>query len=335
MALDLGKEIGPLPLGAWIAVIAGGLGIAVWSRNTAPAGTVGTEVVEDVGSPAGVGDGSVGGWSPTVPGAPIGEPDITTNEQWGNRSINWLIAQGYDPTWCYSAITKALAGGQGENALSAREYVLWGLALTKFGAPPTPVNVPPPGVTPPVVVPVDPGDPGGPIDPQEPPPIDPGGGGLPQAPPGMPRHKFDGNHGAEQRCQKLWNGQKCLLVRNRSIHFDAAPGTDTVLNLVNAVSGNRGKQPYNNQGRPAVNSPAAQTGQAHPSANGTKYATVTAAPLPGSTLKSLAQIHYGDAGQWQRIFAANRAGTRRADGTPGLIENPNRLHVGWRLIIPR
>jgi nucleoid-associated protein YgaU len=65
-----------------------------------------------------------------------------------------------------------------------------------------------------------------------------------------------------------------------------------------------------------------------------KYAFVTPAPLPGSNLKSLAQIHYGDAGQWHRIFEANRRNVRRADGTPGLVENPNVLAVGWKLIIP-
>ena len=74
--------------------------------------------------------------------------------------------------------------------------------------------------------------------------------------------------------------------------------------------------------------------RAHAAVNRIRYATVTPAPLPGSNLRSLAQIHYGDAGQWNRIFDANKQGAYRADRTPGLIENPNRLAVGWRLIIP-
>lgn len=326
MALDLGKEVGPLPLGAWIAVIAGGIGIAVWSKNAAPGSASDVTVAEDTGSPAGVGDGSVGGWSPTNP-APTDTPlAITTNEQWGNQAINWLIAQGYEPSWCYSAITKALAGGTGDNALSAREYVLWGLALTKFGAPPIPVQVPPPGaVTPPVNEPDPPPDPGTPPGGGEPP-------GLPQPPPGMPRHMFHDGGDAGHRCDKKWQGQKCNLVRNRAIHFNAQ-GNSPAAVAANVISGGRGsKTAYQNQGRQTAT--AAQQNQSVPAPNRLKYATVTASPLPGSTLKSLAQIHYRDAGQWNRIFDANKAGSRRADGTAGLIENPNHLRVGWRLIIP-
>ena len=53
--IDFGKQIGPLPLGAWIVVVGGGLGIAVWNRkngsNDAPipvedtSGDAGAELV--------------------------------------------------------------------------------------------------------------------------------------------------------------------------------------------------------------------------------------------------------------------------------------------------
>ena len=44
----------------------------------------------------------------------------------------------------------------------------------------------------------------------------------------------------------------------------------------------------------------------------------------GDDLHWLAAKFYGDARQWTRIYEANR----------GLIRNPNRLHVGLKLLIP-
>ena len=73
----------------------------------------------------------------------------------------------------------------------------------------------------------------------------------------------------------------------------------------------------------------------HPAPNTFRVATVQAAGVPGSNLRSIARIHYGDESKWDRIYEANLAGRRRADGSPGLIENPNILYTGWQLIIPR
>ena len=148
--IDFGKQVGPLPLGAWVAVIAGGLGIALYSRNS---GTVEApvSVVEDTGGTAGVGTGDVGGWTVTQPPTATPDPGTsapTTNDEWGNKAINYLIAQNYEPSWSYSAITKALAGGTGDNMLSVREYALWNVALRALGAPPYPVSIPPPSPLP-------------------------------------------------------------------------------------------------------------------------------------------------------------------------------------------
>lgn len=156
--MDLGKQIGPLPLGAWIAVVAGGLGIALWSRNR-DSGEV--EIVEDTSGDPGVGEG------PGTPGfIPINPPNQTpgdnvtenynTNEEWGRAAIEYLIAQGHPAAIANSAITKALAGGEINGAkMSAQEWSLWSIALKKLGPPPTPVNVPPPttGVPGPVIPP--------------------------------------------------------------------------------------------------------------------------------------------------------------------------------------
>lgn len=245
---DLGKQVGPLPLGAWIAVVAGGLGIAYYTRGSG-FGAASQTVVDDTGTPTNgpsgavegsTGDGSVGGWVPTTPDSTGGTAAPSTNEEWANLAINWLIAQGYDPAWSYSAITKAMSGGRGENRLTVREYALWRAALRKFGAPPVALNVPPPGA--------------------------------------IPKH-----------------------------HKPKKPPHQTP---------------------PTKPEP-------HPGPKSFRYFRVTKAPLPGSTLKSLAQMYYKDGSKWHRIYDANRAGSRRADGTPGLISDPNKLHVGWKLLIPR
>lgn len=145
--LDLGQQIGPLPLGAWIAVVGGGLAIAYLSRNSAASEE--PEIVEDTGSPEGVGEGP--GWQyvpPTENNSGEEEQEYASNEAWGQAAINWLIAQGYQPGISSSAITKALAGGEdtGGNKMSAQEWSLWSLALRELGSPPYPVNVSPPTV---------------------------------------------------------------------------------------------------------------------------------------------------------------------------------------------
>lgn len=155
--LDLGKQVGPLPLGAWVAVVAGGLGIALWTRR-APAEP---EIVEDTSGDEGVGEGP--GWTAvppptTAPPTDSGKIVYETNEAWGQAAINWLIAQGYNPGVANSAITKGLNGGVSIDGkkMSIQEWSLWSIALGKFGSPPYPVNVAPPTSVPPPVTPVPP-----------------------------------------------------------------------------------------------------------------------------------------------------------------------------------
>lgn len=152
MAMDLGKPIGPLPLGAWVAVVGGGLAIAYWQRNAGTAASGEDPNTSDTSSGDGTANDSGAGGSWVAVPPPSTAPDdggkITyeSNEQWGQAAINWLIAQGYNPGLSSSAITKALNGGVdiSGNKMSIQEWSLWSLALTKFGSPPYPVNVPPP-----------------------------------------------------------------------------------------------------------------------------------------------------------------------------------------------
>ncbi len=149
MALDLGKQMGPLPLGAWIVVVGAGLGIALYTRRNTPA----PEVVESGNGESGVGVGG-SGWTQTGPtGGGSAQPAApTTNEQWGVKAINWLIAQGYPSNVADSAVRKYLSADK----LSPQEYTLIGIVLVAIGAPPQvlpPGQEEPPVTTPPVTTP--------------------------------------------------------------------------------------------------------------------------------------------------------------------------------------
>jgi nucleoid-associated protein YgaU len=160
MAMDLGKQYGPLPLGAWIIVVGSGVGIALWARShqsTEPS------AVRAPGVDSGVGlGGTPGVYTELTPVVPAGgvAPAITTNEQWASAAITWLIAMGYPAVVADSAMRKYITGTGG---YSAQEYMMVTLALAHLGPPPSPL---PPDVTPPPALP-------GPITNTPPPPATP------------------------------------------------------------------------------------------------------------------------------------------------------------------
>jgi len=157
-SLDMGKQVGPLPLGAWVVVVGGGLAIAYWQYSQG-SGSDEPEIVEDTGSPEGVGEGP--GWTYVPPNVDDSDSvEYESNEQWGVAAVNWLTAQGYNAATSNNAITKALAGGVDidGNKMSIQEWSLWSLALVQFGSPPYPVSVSPPTSVP------------GPTNPPKPPP---------------------------------------------------------------------------------------------------------------------------------------------------------------------
>lgn len=144
--VDLGKQYGPLPLGAWIVVVGAGLGIALWTRRTQAE----PEVVEDGSGTPGVGAGGSGMFTELVPvtggSGTIGKP--TTNEEWGVLAINWLIANNYPANQADSAVRKYLAGVK----MSVGEYTMIGKVLAALGAPPQvlpPAEEDPPPTDPP------------------------------------------------------------------------------------------------------------------------------------------------------------------------------------------
>src|SRR6201989_1504914 len=141
MALDLGKQMGPLPLGAWVVVVGGGLGIAYYTKtHSTPAATADPSI--DTSGQPGVGDGTVGGWIPTSPATAgtgdnvAGTTAPTTNDEWAYQAKQFLIGKGYPATTVQSAIDKYVGG----ITPSIQEYTLVGIALAAIG--PLPQTLP-------------------------------------------------------------------------------------------------------------------------------------------------------------------------------------------------
>lgn len=147
MALDLGKKVGPLPLGVWIAVVVGGLAIG-WKFSSGSAKSATTPPAEQPLADPGVG---VGGnqliYDPPTNGG--SSNTITDNATWARQAINWLIAQGYEPGTVQSAISKFINGTN--RTLVEQTYI--NLALVHFGTPPETVPLPDTPVTPPTTTP--------------------------------------------------------------------------------------------------------------------------------------------------------------------------------------
>jgi hypothetical protein len=146
-SVDFGKQIGPLPLGAWIVVVGTGVGIAVYNRRSGTG--VAPEIVEDNSGTPGVGLGGSGmGWVDVAPPAtgPV-SPQPVDNDAWGKAAINELIAQGYDAALADQAIRTYLAANQ----LSTQQYALVRIALNKLGSPPSPLPPGPSVPAPPVL----------------------------------------------------------------------------------------------------------------------------------------------------------------------------------------
>lgn len=165
MALELDRQVGPLPMGAWFAVvgIGGGLAIYAYRKQQANAATT-----VDTSGGSGVGGSGFAPVNPPTDGTGTTTPPITDNQAWGVAAINWLIAQGYDPNVADSAVRKYLAA---QGGLSVQEFALIRLVLQHLGSPPDPL--PPPGENPPPT----------PTPVPSPPPQAPGPIKLPKPPP--------------------------------------------------------------------------------------------------------------------------------------------------------
>lgn len=132
----MGKQVGPLPLGGWIVVIAGGLGIGyLINRNMANKAPAEPDTSQLTESDVGTG----GPQYIYTPPQNVGSGDETpeTNASWGLKAKNWLFSQNQNPTVADNAVRKYLAG----LPLSAVEQGMIALVLLQFGSPPDDIPV--------------------------------------------------------------------------------------------------------------------------------------------------------------------------------------------------
>jgi hypothetical protein len=153
VSLDLGKQVGPLPLGAWAVVVGTGVGIAWWQRRGGSATTTtDPEIVEDTGTTPGVGTGVNGGWVDVNP--PTSSPTVaapTTNEEWATVATNYLIAHNYPPASAQAAVSSYIGGEW--TKISVTQFAMLNVVLAAIGSPPYPVTGDGPVPTAPVVTP--------------------------------------------------------------------------------------------------------------------------------------------------------------------------------------
>lgn len=132
---SLGKQVGPLPLGAWVIVVGGGLGIAWWTRKNGSSPTDTSSDPTPVSLDDAVGAGASGFTnSNALPAtANVGQP--TTNDQWASLALTWAASNtSYSLTAVSNAISKYFAGTQRTIA----EDTILNSIFREVGAPPTP-----------------------------------------------------------------------------------------------------------------------------------------------------------------------------------------------------
>jgi hypothetical protein len=130
----LTKKAGPLPVGVWIALVAGGLGVTYYlNRGKSSAATVapgpgttdatGSGTYQPVGGSASNGAGSGGNSTSNT---------FADNNAWGTASVNYLISLGYDPGIANQAIALYLSS----QPLTTQQQAMVNSALQHFGVPP-------------------------------------------------------------------------------------------------------------------------------------------------------------------------------------------------------
>lgn len=136
--LDLGKMVGPLPLGGWAAVVAGGLGIGWFTRRAraTPAPEAGDNPTSGMWS---VGPALLGA---SLPGPPP-PPEIVSNSEWQRVAVQKMVDAGEGSAYATDqALAKYLAA---QTALTPAELALVEKAIRLVGPPPQPPGLAPSG----------------------------------------------------------------------------------------------------------------------------------------------------------------------------------------------
>jgi hypothetical protein len=134
---NMGKQVGPLPMGAWVAVIGGSLGFMLYTRSRGSKDTQAEDVPASDALLSSVGFGGQGAVGAYTNTGGVSTPadttkQITTNQEWGEQAFTYLAAKGFDASQVDTAVRNYLSG----IALSIAQNALITQALAKFGMPP-------------------------------------------------------------------------------------------------------------------------------------------------------------------------------------------------------
>ena len=140
---DMGKMVGPLPLGAWIAIVGIGVSVVVFTRRSDNSQTVEEPTIYNDTSPVpGVGVGGSGMWQdltvPTTSDNSTASAMPTDNDEWAKLGLNQAIGLGYNPTQSDYAIRQYLSGG----VLDTQSTSIINSILRSLGAPPSSLGMP-------------------------------------------------------------------------------------------------------------------------------------------------------------------------------------------------
>ena len=140
---DMGKMVGPLPLGAWIAIVGIGVSVVVFTRRSDSSQMVEDSTIYNDTSPMpGVGVGGSGMWQdltvPTTSDNSTASATPTDNDEWAKFGLNQAIGLGYNPTQSDYAIRQYLSGG----VLDTQSTSIINSILRSLGAPPSSLGMP-------------------------------------------------------------------------------------------------------------------------------------------------------------------------------------------------
>lgn len=137
---QLGKMIGPLPMGAWLAIVAGGLGFAYYYRNQTAAPADPT-AMDNTATDSGA--GIPAGYTLDTTGTSGTSTAPADNDAWATGAVQWLAAHAYDPLVASSAVSKYLTG----ESLTAQEAAMIRTVIAQYGGPPSVPTTPTPKTT--------------------------------------------------------------------------------------------------------------------------------------------------------------------------------------------
>lgn len=133
------EQVGPLPLGVWLAAIAGGVGVAAYGRRGAKPDEAMLSGDELSPSPLGRTQGIAGAIplaGTNASTSTLGYQAAATNEEWVTMASRALFLAGFSPLLVTGALVRYLRG----EALSPTEAQAVEAALRLVGPPPVPAE---------------------------------------------------------------------------------------------------------------------------------------------------------------------------------------------------